>query len=310
MKETNMRRLSILVPLLTMIPASPVLAVDGVLEINQACATSAAGCLSGDASGFPVTVSQRGAYRLTTNLTVPNANTTAIQIAIDGVSVDLNGFAIVGPATCTGVPVTSCSISGTGVGILGPDHVTVRNGVIRGMGAEAIKLDWNARVENVEVVFDQLGTGFGAIDVGNQSTVVDSSATSNRGYGIFCAEACILRGNTATGNGQSGLALGPSGIASGNTATSNGEYGITALIGSSVGANVASSNGADGIFAGTGSNVTGNTVRQNVGAGLGLQGQTTYRENTITANGFTVNGGVNQGNNYCNGPNLLSASCP
>ncbi len=66
----------------------PVFAVDGVIEINQA-AVNAAG-------GFPFVINTPGSYRLTGNLTVP-AETTAIQIAASQVTLDLNGFAILGP---------------------------------------------------------------------------------------------------------------------------------------------------------------------------------------------------------------------
>jgi len=57
--------------------ASRTLAVDGVIPINQVRAL-AGNTTPGDAPGFPVTISQPGSYRLTGNLTVPDANTTAI----------------------------------------------------------------------------------------------------------------------------------------------------------------------------------------------------------------------------------------
>ena len=38
--------------LLFLTPAASAFASDGVLEINQACATSAGGCFPGDATGF------------------------------------------------------------------------------------------------------------------------------------------------------------------------------------------------------------------------------------------------------------------
>ena len=52
---------------LVLLSASPALAVDGVLEINQVCADKT-GCFSGDAAGFPVTIGTAGSYRLTGNL--------------------------------------------------------------------------------------------------------------------------------------------------------------------------------------------------------------------------------------------------
>jgi hypothetical protein len=93
-------------------------------------------------------------FRLTGNLTISDPNTSAIQIGIDDVTIDLNGFSIVGPTGFDGPPVTSCDPVGTGIGISGPDHVHVMNEMIRGMGAQAISLTWNARIERVEVHFN------------------------------------------------------------------------------------------------------------------------------------------------------------
>src|SRR6266436_5972961 len=87
--------------------ASSLYAVDGVVLIDQNHAL-AGNITPGDAPGFPVTISQPGSYRLTGNLVVPDVNTTAIQITADFVTVDLNGFSIIGPNVCTPNP-TTCS---------------------------------------------------------------------------------------------------------------------------------------------------------------------------------------------------------
>src|SRR5580693_1218836 len=84
------------------------LAVDGVVLINQANAL-AGNVTPGDAPGFPVTISVAGSYRLSSNLTVPDANTDAIDITVSHVTIDLNGFSIIGQVVCSGFPVTSCS---------------------------------------------------------------------------------------------------------------------------------------------------------------------------------------------------------
>src|SRR5437870_13458443 len=65
-------------------------------------------------SSFPLVISQPGSYRLKGNITVPDENTTAISVQADYVTIDLNGYSIQGPATCTGLPVTSCSPSSSG----------------------------------------------------------------------------------------------------------------------------------------------------------------------------------------------------
>ena len=75
---------------------STVLAVDGVILLDQNKAM-AGGVTPGDAPGFPITFTQPGSYRLSSNLTVPSGVSAAIQINADGVTIDLNGFTIKGP---------------------------------------------------------------------------------------------------------------------------------------------------------------------------------------------------------------------
>src|SRR5436190_8539455 len=95
----------------------PARAVDGVIEINQKAAL-AGGVTAGDAPGFPVTIDASGSYRLTGNLSVDH-KTTAIQVtaAAADVEIDLNGFSILGPTTCTAPPTVACSPLGSGRGI-------------------------------------------------------------------------------------------------------------------------------------------------------------------------------------------------
>src|SRR5947207_10653708 len=117
--------------MLAIFTALPMYAVDGVVLINQSAAL-AGNVTPGDTPGFPVTISVSGSYRLSGNLTVPDANTTAIEIDADNVTIDLNGFSIIGPTVCSGVPVTSCSPTGSGVGITSfQSMISVYNGVIR-----------------------------------------------------------------------------------------------------------------------------------------------------------------------------------
>lgn len=71
------------------------LAVDGVVLIDQN-KVFAGNVTPGDVPGFPVSINQPGSYRLAGNLTVP-AGLNGIEINADGVTLDLNGFAINGP---------------------------------------------------------------------------------------------------------------------------------------------------------------------------------------------------------------------
>src|SRR5437016_7141953 len=80
--------------------AMPTWAIDGVILIDQNKAM-AGNVTPGDTPGFPVTITLPGSYRLAGNLTVPDANTSGIVIAADHVTIDLNGFAILGPVDCS-----------------------------------------------------------------------------------------------------------------------------------------------------------------------------------------------------------------
>ena len=88
--------------------SSTAYAVDGVILIDQNRAL-AGNVTPGDAPGFPITISQRGSYRLLGILSVPT-NTNAIELTVSDVTIDLNGFSIMSVA----------SVSGSGVRFIGP----------------------------------------------------------------------------------------------------------------------------------------------------------------------------------------------
>lgn len=242
--------------------AARVHAVDGVIEINQAKVEAG--------GGFPFVIGQPGSYRLTGNLTV-DASTTAIRITAMNVTIDLNGFAIIGPTVCSGTPPITpftCTPTGSGGGIVAEgssETTTVLNGTVRGMGGAGISVGGHSRVEGVHAI----SNGGGGIGASFSSVIASNVADANGGPGISLGSGCTVTGNTVNGNG------------------------------------------ADGISAQSGSTVIGNTMRGNVGAGLNFPdggGGSGYGSNVLTGNnigGAQVSGGVQMGANVCNG-----AACP
>ncbi len=217
-----MQRSAALAIALTLV-ATPGLAGDGALEINETCAVLT-GCFPGDAPLLPVTISaNEGRYRLTSNLHVNGAGVSGIEI-VPGVAadIDLNGFVIQGIASCLGIPATNCSPAGSGVGISGGNDVTVHDGIIRGMGNDGIRLSWSARVENVNVVHN-VGTG---IRVGQGSLVRGSISASNGGRGISADLEARIVDNLVSGNGLAGI-FAQSGVVTGNSSARNGGAGGT-----------------------------------------------------------------------------------
>jgi hypothetical protein len=202
--------------------AAPALASDGVLEINQTCATTT-GCFAGDGAGFPVAISASAParnVRLTSDLIVPSEAHSGIAVSVPDATVDLGGFRIAGAVLCSGVPVTGCTATGPGVGVSGLFHVTVKNGTVMGMGGDGLRLGFSSRAEDLNVRHN----GGNGIVLGEQSIARGNIVTSNNGEGILCEQKCVVSENTATGNRFDGIDVG-SGSVTGNTASLNGERG-------------------------------------------------------------------------------------
>ena len=258
-------RLLTIVAIVTMWLALPSWAVDGVIEINQASVKAA--------GAFPFVISKSGSYRLTSNLDVTDAtaraggslaeNTTAIQITAADVTIDLNGFEIKGPTSCSGAPAPSCSCTPSGGGGIGIDGnatvgVTVMNGTIRGMGDFGILLGRQSRVERVrvvdngnvgitaETVTNCMANGNGFHGISSADTVLDSTANENCQDGIIAANTvvnCTTRSNAK--NGIEGKTIANC------TALGNGDIGIfaTTAIGCTATGNLSINLSATGVVA-------------------------------------------------------------
>lgn len=175
-------------------------------------------------SAFPLVISVPGSYRLKSNITVPDANTTAISCTVDNVTLDLNGYAITGPTVCSGIPVTSCSPTGTGNGIDATAHknITVVNGTVQGLGGTGLVLGERAHVEKVRAV----SNGSDGIDVQGASTLTGNAATENGVTGLFASDGAVVSGNTSRSNGFDGIFVSNGSTVLGNSAMFNGGYGL------------------------------------------------------------------------------------
>jgi hypothetical protein len=306
-------------------PTGSAHAADGALEIHQACALAADGCFAGDLGGFPVTLAQPGAYVLTSDLLVTATDTPAIYAVADGVTIDLNGFEVRGPVTCTGAgPTLGCAPASIGNGISLADRGAVAGGSVRGFGSDGVVAGDRARLRDLLL---ESNRGFGA-QLGASAIVSATRIRRNQGLGILAGpgtvmDGCTLEENgggassigigsvvvatTARGNGGSGIGTQTGSVSHGGVAADNELDGIVASLGSVVSGNVSAGNGRLGINASNGSAVQRNAVQGNGGFGISMFPRAGYRENTISANGGgTVLGGVDAGSNACDGV----AACP
>jgi len=161
-------RFAALSTLAAALAAAPALAVDGVLEINQACVTT--GCFTGDGPGFPVEIANPGSYRLTSNLTVPDDDTTAIVLQARFVTLDLNGFTIIGQYMCGPSPPNCPGGSARAIDAEDTDGSRVHNGGIRQFGGGALRLGGLNLIEDLRIRGiggDGIVSGLGSLVRGN-----------------------------------------------------------------------------------------------------------------------------------------------
>jgi parallel beta-helix repeat protein len=240
--------------------ASPTYAVDGVLEINQACAANT-GCFSGDAAGFPVTITASGSYRLTGNLDMGVAN-AGIEIAAANVALDLNGFEIFVAGSGAGPAILSSAV-----------NVSVRNGAFRSPGtvlASAILLSgYGSSVDEVTVSAG-FTTGGGAIRLGSQCRLSRSCVIANSGDGVHVGNDCIVNDNVVVYNATStGLGM----IVGQHSTVTNNVVNANAIAGGSVANLVVGShstivgNTANSAITGTGIISSDSVLRDNVASG-------------------------------------------
>ncbi|MEM9558109.1 MAG: hypothetical protein AAGC60_27880 [Acidobacteriota bacterium] len=280
--------------LVSLLSVSPALAGDGVIEINMAAA-AAGGITPSDTPGFPVTLDSAGSYMLTGNLETGNANVNVIEITASYVTLDLNGFAILGP-----------SVDGSGNGVSAAatrEHIEVRNGMVVGMGSGGVRLAGaSSRAENIRA----RGNRDDGIQLGIAGVAKRCTATHNGDVGVVVSTAGSLIENTATNNGFNtgfggGFFVGNQGYASGNVARNNTGEGLVTGRGATIVNNAFSENSQDGVRSGDGSLLQNNTSRDNTLRGMNMGSDSGYIGNVLTDNGTgSVSGGIQIGTNLCN----------
>jgi len=146
-----------------------------------------------DIASAPYTISSPGSYIVVADLTVSSLDVTAITIAANDVTLDLNGHTIKGPGRYVG---------GTSYGILVDDspryNISVSNGIIREWPSGGLKAD---SVSNG--VFSKLlclSIGGPGLSLGNYCLVTENNVSYCSGDGIIIMACSILKNNISTSN--------------------------------------------------------------------------------------------------------------
>lgn len=249
----------------------------------------------GDANSL-FKITEPGSYYLTGNITGVSGK-HGIEITSSGVTLDLNGFDLVGVSGMG-------AFDGVAVTVNGLTNITVLNGSVRGWGDGGIDLfvSINCRIEGVaasrnsgngisagsSIVVSHctayLNTGDG-INVGSDSVVSDCTAYDNEGSGISVSPGNTVTNCTANSNGLNGIYGTSIGVRISHCATHlNTLVGIQVFKGSTVSNSTASLNILGGIGAADGSTVSNCIAYQNEGSGISAGSGCTISECTAHLN--------------------------
>lgn len=206
-----------------LVTTSLVNADDGVFAINDVC--NGFGCFPGDSSGFPITITNSGSYQLTSNIVVTSTTDNVIEINADNVTLDLNGFSIIGPRTCTGDNATlACTNSGMtahGISAIARKNIVVRNGIVQGFDTGVSLTSTGQRGNSVHhISSSQNEFGITVINGVISDSIANRNLSTGFSNGLF--GSLIVKDSYASGNGDfSAIAITCSNVYFTNNAANN-----------------------------------------------------------------------------------------
>lgn len=222
MRTLSKIQLSLLALVLTV--AIPVVsyAADGKIKIGQTPSTT-----------FPIVISESGSYVLTSNLQV-STNFNCIEISADNVTLDLNGFVLIGPGTGSG---------GSGIYVNGHNNITIMNGTVRDFRSSGIYFLSSSKIQLKDLkctnngqrgIYVENATIINCIAEENgttgirayYSTVKDCTTNDNTEDGIDVLSSTVLNCQAYSNNGR-GIYSRRSSITN-CTITFSGDHGIEA----------------------------------------------------------------------------------
>jgi parallel beta-helix repeat protein len=224
-------------------------------------------------------ITQPGSYYLTGNVT-SNFFNDAIQIACSNVTLDLNGFVLLG---------TGATGAADGVSVSGPCiNVTIKNGSAQGWPGYGFKLDSAIDFRATDLSANGCGNnGFLASTGGTPSTnggVFDNCVASNcaGSLGGFYVAKCRLSRCRAQSNANYGFYAENCQITD-CTASDNQGMGFGASYSNVIGCHATGN--SVGIFVGTGSTASACNAYRNHGTGFFADSQATITDCSATWNG-------------------------
>ena len=218
------------------------------------------------------TISSSGSYYLTTNLVCAESG---IIIAASYVTLDLNGFSIIGRDTNSEWGIHTSGGYKT--------NVVVRNGTVQGFGQLGMDVSMcrGSLFENLALL-DNFASG---MSIGINSQAINCRAANNNAFGLRLNNRSSAIGCSAWGNRMSGIDGDHEVIILNCIAYSNLHHGINVDNHCQVKNCVSTCNSSNGITTMTGSVIEGNNSSSNGIHGISVQTRCLVKNNNCIYNG-------------------------
>ncbi len=213
--------------------------------------------LAGDANATYI-INKSGAYYLTSNIVGENGK-NGINVMASGVSINLNGFSLIG-------------VSGSLTGIYFEEDTrdgSVNNGMVRNWGQNGIDASNLTAVRVTDIISD--GNGAYGIKLGSDGLASKCLVRENSEWGIAGQNNCLILDCVARDNGFGGFRLFSGGIIKDCVAEANTSVGISMHYEGSVKNCLVSFNGTGIILEKSGNDVRNNSCISNYTNGILLK---------------------------------------
>ncbi len=276
-------------------------------------------------TSLPFIAEFAGSYIFASNLTHTTTDPgSCITINADNVTIDLNGFSLIGSGQtagcdCHGISTggksnikilngTISDFAGNGIYDLSPNAngVSIQNITTASNGGHGIFLNGNSHTVTKSVVYNNLT---GGVFVQNSSKILTNTVYSNTGPGITTENGATILTNTVYANTGAGISTINGSTLNQNTVYQNTGNGIIVNDGCTLSSNTVYENTGDGIVCNNGSTLTNNTVHNNTGTGIVSLIAAKVKGNTCYLNGdsgIVAGAGSMVSDNIVNGNNTNS----
>lgn len=246
-------------------------------------------------SSLPFQIIESGSYYLTQSIDAAGSN--GITITASNITIDLNGYTLLSDGSGTASAIfCNSSIS----------NLIIRNGIISNWGGHGINGESasNCNIRELQVSDCKLS----GVSVGNNSRIINCSATNNLFDGINTATQGQVINCIASNNGTEGIDVNSNSIIYACVVSNNGANGIEASSKSEVTNCIANNNSQDGFEVANGGIISTCNASTNGENGFDISSGSNISNSTAranTQNGYSLNSDVFANNNSADN-NILS----